>query len=91
MNRTKSIALIAATTGAVLVLAAASAGWTRAQTRTFPDTTNGVFVFNDQLDTSSMSEAQYQFAASHYVGCQKISRDASGRIRTYNPNFLVLH
>lgn len=43
--------------------------------RSFPDTTNGIFVLNDQLTTWSMSEAQFQFAATHYVGTQKVLRE----------------
>ncbi len=59
--------------------------------RTFPDTTNGIFVLNDQLTTWSMSEAQFQFAATHYAGTQKVLRDDARHLRQYNPNFLVLH
>lgn len=59
--------------------------------RQFPDTTNGIFVFSDQLDTGSMTEAQFQFAATHYVGSQKLVRDAARHLRQYNPNYLVLH
>jgi hypothetical protein len=59
--------------------------------RSFPETTNGIFVLNDQLATASMSEAQFQFAATHYVGTQKVLRDDARRLRQYNPNFLVLH
>jgi hypothetical protein len=59
--------------------------------RPFPDTTNGIFVFNDQLATWDMSEAQFQFAATHYVGTQKVLRDDARHLRQYTPNFLVLH
>lgn len=59
--------------------------------RSFPDTTNGIYVLNDQLATWSMSEAQFQFAATHYVGTQKVTRDQARHLRQYNPNFLVLH
>lgn len=41
-------------------------------TRQFPDSSNGVLVFSDQLDTSSSTEAQVKFAATHYVGTQKL-------------------
>ena len=58
--------------------------------RSFPDTSNGIFVFNDQL-AGYMTEAQYQFAATHYVGCQKMTRSDTRRLRGYNPNFIVLH
>ncbi len=59
--------------------------------RAFPDTTNGIFVFSDQLDTSSASEAQFAFAATHYVGAQKLLPAVAVHLRTYNANFLVLH
>lgn len=59
--------------------------------RPLPDTTNGIHVWNDQLATWSMSEAQYQFAATHYVGSQKIIRSQADQLRAYNPNFLILH
>jgi Hypothetical glycosyl hydrolase family 15 len=59
--------------------------------RVFPDSTDRILVFNDQLATSGMTEAQLQFAATHYVGTQKVLRDAARRLRQYNPNFLVLH
>lgn len=78
----------------VLALALACAGLApaaNAQTRPWPDTTDGIFVFNDQLDTYAMTEAQFQFAASNYVGCQKIPRDAVRHLRSYNSQFLVLH
>ncbi len=52
---------------------------------------NGIFVFNDQLATWGMSEAQFQFAATHYVGTQKVLRNDARHLRHYNPNFLVLH
>ena len=38
-----------------------------------------------------MTEAQFQFAATHYVGSQKITRDQADRLRAYDPNFLILH
>lgn len=59
--------------------------------RPWPDTTNGIFVFNDQLDARYLTEAQFQFAATHYVGTQKVTRDQARHLRQYNPNFLVLH
>ncbi|MCZ7568368.1 MAG: putative glycoside hydrolase [Ardenticatenaceae bacterium] len=59
--------------------------------RPLPDTTDGIHVWNDQLATWSMSEAQFQFAATHYVGSQKIIRSHADRLRAYNPNFLILH
>jgi hypothetical protein len=62
-----------------------------AAAREFPDTSNGIFVFDDQLDTGSMTDAQFAFAATHLVGTQKIVVSAVRRLRQANPNFLVLH
>jgi len=59
--------------------------------RSWPDTTSKIAVFNDQIDTRYLTEAQFQFAATHYVGSQKLLRDATRHLRQYNPNFLVLH
>jgi len=59
--------------------------------RPWPDTTDGIFVLNDQLATWNMTEAQVQFAATHYVGTQKVTRDQARHLRQYNPNFLALH
>lgn len=62
-----------------------------AQPRSFPDTTDRIRVFNDQLATWSMSDAQFRFAATHYAGCQKVTREAARRLRSHSPGFLVLH
>jgi hypothetical protein len=59
--------------------------------RPFPDTSDGIHVFNDQLLPSQMTEAQVQFAAYHYAGSQKLTRADAQRIRQYNPDFIVLH
>jgi hypothetical protein len=59
--------------------------------REFPDTTDGIHVFNDQLAGWSMTEAQFEFAATHYAGTQKMVRSHTQHLRTYNPNFIVLH
>ena len=58
--------------------------------RPWPDTTRGVHVFNDQLN-SNMSDAQVQFSATHYAGCQKMTRSQADRLRAVNPSFLILH
>jgi hypothetical protein len=42
-----------------------------AAARFFPDTRDRVMVFTDQLP-GGMTDAQYQFAATHYVGSQKL-------------------
>ena len=49
-----------------------------------------VWVFTDQLN-SSLTEAEAEFAATHYVGTQKITRAAIDRIRQYNEDFIHLH
>jgi len=59
--------------------------------RPFPDTSEGIHVFNDQLVPSAMTEAQARFAAHHYAGSQKLTRADAQRIRQYNPKFIVLH
>jgi len=56
--------------------------------RTFPDTRNGIYVFVDQL--GSLSTAQRQFAAAHYVGTQKQTSGLIDAIRAYDPNFIML-
>jgi len=57
----------------------------------FPDTIEGIHVFNDQLAVWEMSEAQFEFAARHYVGAQKIFASDVRRLRAHNPNFVVLN
>jgi hypothetical protein len=59
--------------------------------RPFPDTRDGIYVFNDQLGTWQMSEAQFEFAANHYVGTQKIFASDIRRLRAHNPDFIVLN
>ncbi len=59
--------------------------------RPFPNTNDGIYVFNDQLAGWSMSEAQFQFAATHYAGTQKMVRSDADRLRAYNPDFIILH
>jgi hypothetical protein len=58
--------------------------------RPFPDTGPRTLVFNDQLP-GSMTATQWRFAARHYVGCQKMTRSWTRRMRRLNPGFLVLH
>jgi hypothetical protein len=58
--------------------------------RSFPDTSTRIGVFADQLP-GNMSAAQIRFAATHYVGTQKLSLDQSRPLRATNSNFLVLH
>lgn len=58
--------------------------------RPWPDTSDRVYVFNDQIADGITTQQAY-FAATHYVGCQKIVRSLADWLRIYNPNFLVLH
>lgn len=58
--------------------------------RPLPDTTEDIHIFNDQL-AGYMSEAQVQFAATHYDGTQKVTRSMADRLRVYNPNLVVLN
>jgi hypothetical protein len=71
----------------VLVSALSSVLWA---VRPFPNTQNGIYVFNDQL-AGWMTDDQFRFAATHYAGCQKMLRSDADRLRSYNPNFIILH
>ena len=57
--------------------------------RTFVDTSSTIAILADQLP--QMTDAQLQFAASHYVGTQKQLLPVTQALRAANPNFLVLH
>lgn len=59
--------------------------------RPWPDTTSGIHVFHDQIDISDDTSAQIQFAATHYAGTQKLLLSEAQTIRSYNPQFLILH
>jgi hypothetical protein len=63
---------------------------TAASRRPFPDTSTRITILTDQLPTT-MSDAQMRFAATHYVGTQKLSLNLSRPIRKVNSAFLVLH
>ena len=90
MNRRNArFSLLLAVGLALLPIAAAAADMPPA--RVFPNTTDGIFVFNDQITPGRLSEAQVRFAATHYVGSQKMTRPEARQLRRYNPNFLVLH
>ncbi len=71
---------------ALLVLCATSLC---AQTRPFPSTVSNVHVFNDQIGMN-MTPALWQFAATHYVGTQKMIADHVALLRAHNPGFIVL-
>ncbi len=89
-NRRNPFKGVMAGLGYLLVLAVCLAPPASGQVRSWPDTTYGIFVFNDQVDFEGI-EALRHFAADHYVGCQKILRVEARHVREYNSNFLVLH
>ncbi|MGB8297699.1 MAG: putative glycoside hydrolase [Polyangia bacterium] len=60
-----------------------------AATSRFPDTTATIAILSDQLP--NMTAQQQQFAASHYVGSQKLLLETTRAVRALNPNFVVLH
>jgi hypothetical protein len=59
--------------------------------RPFPDATDGIHVFSDQLDTSGMTERQFEFAATHYTSAQKIFPSDARRLHAHNPRFVILN
>ena len=72
------------------VLAAAFPGLASAGPRPWPDSSDRIRVFSDQLQ-ESMSEAQRLFAATNLAGTQKMRSSELAAIRAYNTNFLCLH
>ncbi len=62
----------------------------RAETpRSFPDTTEGIHVFNDQL--INLNPQLIAFAAAHYDGTQKMTRADADALRDVNPDLVILH
>ena len=61
-----------------------SSGWSRI----IPDTSDGVYVWADQLQT--YNDSQNQFVATNFVGSQKLTKDRIDAIRNYNSDFIVL-
>jgi hypothetical protein len=55
----------------------------------WPDTTATIAVLADQLP--NLTAGQQMFAATHFVGSQKLTLAQSGPLRAINPKFLVLH
>jgi len=49
-----------------------------------------IFVFSDQLH-GNLNDNEARFAATHYVGCQKMTRQDIDHIRQFNENYLHLH
>src|SRR5262245_57080721 len=73
-----------------MAVAVLSCGGSGANIRPFPETSTRIAVLTDQLP-GPMSDAQLRFAATHYVGTQKLTLNVSRRLRAINPGFLVLH
>lgn len=62
--------------------------------RCFPTTTNGISTYSDQVElspTAGVTDAQIQFFANNFVGAQKQTAAQAANLRTYNPNFMMLH
>ncbi len=57
----------------------------------FPNTADRIHVFNDQLAAWDMTEAQFEFAASHYDGAQKVFASDARRFRSHNALFIILN
>jgi len=58
--------------------------------RQFPDTSQTIRVYVDQLP-GQLTRSQLRFAASHYVGTQKLLSQQIDLLRMQNPDFLMLH
>jgi hypothetical protein len=58
--------------------------------RSFPESRERILVYADQLP-SQLTDAQWKFVATHYVGGQKQTRSWVRTIRQLNPNFLMMH
>jgi hypothetical protein len=58
--------------------------------RQFPDTWDRIAVFVDQLPDLTGNEAQARFAASHYVGSQKLTDQQVDAIRAHSNDFIML-
>ena len=64
-------------------VAALTGGASGANTRPFPDTSTRIAVLTDQLP-ETMTDAQVRFAATHYVGTQKLTLNLSQPLRAIN-------
>src|SRR5262249_29505664 len=56
----------------------------------FPNTSNGIHIFEDQLP-NGLSSAMVQFLATHTDGTQKLTLSTTNQFQAINPNFTVLH
>lgn len=89
MKKTRILLLVI---GLLLVSAQAYAHTdTQIDPTRFPSSSNGIMVFNDQINVHYLTDAQAEFAATHYAGTQKLTLEGAQRLRAYNPYFVVLH
>src|SRR4051794_29681925 len=70
-------------TAVVALLCLFSDGAASAGRRVFPDTSSRIGILTDQLP-GGMTAAQIRFAATHYVGSQKLTLDLSRPLRAIN-------
>jgi len=72
----------------------APTGGPSASTRAFPDSSSTIAILADQLDagpSGALNAAQIQFAATHFVGSQKLTLPTTQALRAINAGFIVLH
>src|SRR6476646_6465744 len=55
-----------------------------------PDTTNGIYLFADQLNNGE-SDAVVRFTATHFAGTQKMLMAENARYSAVDANWLLLH
>lgn len=82
--------MLAAMLGAFVLMQIGLSRAQEATTSPFPNTQAGIGVFGDQIDVHQLTDAQAQFAATHYAGAQKLTRSGIDRLRAYNPAFVML-
>lgn len=83
---------VASVVGALLLAGhALSAAQNGGPIDSFPETIDGIHIFNDQIDVHHLTDAQAAFAATHFAGAQKLTLSGTQRLRAYNPQFTVLH
>ena len=81
---------LAARLAAAAVLGTSASDPTFPTAPTFPDSGGRIALLVDQLPFS-LSDAQLRFAATHYVGTQKLFLPETQKLRALNPAFVVLH
>jgi hypothetical protein len=81
--------VLAAATGLLAASCAAASPADPPPPRRFPDTTGRIAILADQI--LSMDPVRTRFAATHFVGTQKVFLPVVRALREVNPDFLVLH